>query len=270
MVPQEDCRCGRKEAITFAIAIACLTGHVGILGWPHPLPRNDQEENMSDSEPASDSDPELSSASDSQESDADEINEVSVHEPAGRRGACSFVHLEQVYLFQGYEGGAALDQRPQGSLAVLDPQAGRWSSVSTSGEVLPESISGACCAVMNDCLYTFGGWIAGFRNADVHELDLESLVWRKLKPDNPGKGPFLKDKAGMVPYGEEMLCVFAEYGYPSENHITQGGYRGQTGASYKSDPDSFHGICWTNELHLFHVKRCKPYGNWRAWSHMIT
>ena len=213
--------------------------------------------NMSDFElsSASDSDSELSSASDSQESDADEFNEASVHEPVGRRGACSFVHLEHVYLFQGYEGGAALAQRPQGSLPFLDPQAGRWSSVSTLGEVLPKSISGACCAVVNDCLYTFGGWIAGFRNADVHELDLESLAWKKLEPCNPGEGPFLKDKAGMVGYGEEMLCVFGGYGYPSESHITQGGYRQQEGASYNWDPNS--GICWTNELHLLHIKKCK-------------
>jgi len=186
------------------------------------------------------------------------------HDPLGRRGACSFVHDEQFYLLQGYAGGSVLDQRPRKSLEVLNMSTGQWSSVTTSGEALPESISGACCTVINGRLYTFGGWIAGLRNADVHELDLVSLVWKKLEAGNPGEGPFLKDKAGVVSYGEAMLCVFGGYGYPGWNHFNQGSYRRQKGASYDWDANSFHEICWTNELHLFHVKECKPYG--QIWS----
>ena len=122
----------------------------------------------------------------------------------------------------------------------------------------PHAISGACCTVIDDHLYVFGGWVSGLRTADVHELNLASLIWRKLEPTNQGEGPFLKDKAGMVSYGNHMLCVFGGYGYPGHDHISLDGvYRHQKGASYAWDRSSFHEICWTNELHLLDIKTRK-------------
>ena len=60
-----------------------------------------------------------------------------------------------------------------------------------------------------------------------------------------------KDKAGMVAYGDEMLCVFGGYGdAPERNGIVR-----QRGAQYDTDMASVWGFCWTNELHLFHIKK---------------
>lgn len=175
-------------------------------------------------------------------------------EPAGRRGACSFIHNNKFYLYSGYAGGPALTQRSQSELSVLDVTSGCWSTEQTTAaeEDVPKCISGACCTVTNNCLYVFGGWLAGLRNADIHELNLTTLVWRELLAKNPEHGPMLKDKAGMVAYGKRMLCVFGGYGYPSREHIS-----GQAGASYHSDQTSYAQICWTNELHLFNVLTCK-------------
>ena len=103
--------------------------------------------------------------------------------------------------------------------------------------------------MIDNCLYTFGGWR---RNANVHELNLTSMVWRHLKAQNSGDGPFLKDKAGMVAYGRHMVCVLGGYGYPHREHNA---FRGQKGAQY--DWDSSGVMCWTNELHLFHIEECK-------------
>ena len=174
-------------------------------------------------------------------------------------------------IHQGYTGGPALSVSPQQSLEVFDLHTAEWSTVNASNEPgegepeteeiqssdHPKSISGACCTVINDCLYTFGGWLAGFRNADVHELNLSTMVWRHLEAQNRGDGPFLKDKAGMVAYGRHMVCVLGGYGYPGREHIIDGIYRGQKGAQYAWDLSSILDICWTNELHLFHIEQCE-------------
>ena len=104
---------------------------------------------------------------------------------------------------------------------------------------------------MNNCLYTFGGWLF---SALIHELNLTSMVWRRLKAQNSGDGPLLKCNAGMVAYGSHMVCVLGGIGKPGREHIINGIYRGQKGAQY--DWDS-HQRCYTNELHLFHVEKCK-------------
>ena len=177
-------------------------------------------------------------------------------EPAGRRGACSFIYNDKFCLYSGYSGGEAHKQRSMTTLNVLDLTSGCWATENTAGEGedLPQCLSGACCTVTNDCLYVFGGWLAALRNANIHELKLSTLTWRKLPAVNPGKGPILKDKAGIVAYGKHMLCVFGGYGYPNWDHTIR-----QSGATYDPDPDyALYGgqICWTNELHLFHVPTC--------------
>ena len=186
----------------------------------------------------------------------DEGKEEKSNEPPGRRGACSFIHNDRFYLYSGYSGGPALVQRSEAELRVLDLHSGLWSAEKTSSEGLPECISGACCTVVDDCLYVFGGWLAGFRNAAVHELKLSTLTWRELPEKNPESGPILKDKAGMVAYGKHMLCVFGGYGYPTWE---QGG--GQRDAAYHPDEESSGHIYWTNELHLFNIPTSRPLYN---------
>lgn len=196
----------------------------------------------------------------SEQSEAEEEETGSSYEPRGRRGACSFIHHDKFYLFEGYTGGPVLAPKSQSDFQTFDLHAVEWSVVHPTGEreeQLPSTISGACCTITNDRLYVFGGWVGGRRTADLHELDLDTMVWRRLDPKNPGEGPFLKDKAGIVPYGTQMVCVVGGYGYPSWDHLTNGRVEGQTGASYDWDVDQPFPICWTNELHLFHVETRK-------------
>ena len=175
-------------------------------------------------------------------------------EPLGRRGQCCLVKGDKLYLYGGYSQHYWSSQ-PRGShLDVFDFTNHEWSSLATTGEQ-PTAISGACCVGIKNCLYLFGGWYQGWRNADVHELDLILLKWRKLAGWELEGGPMCKDKAGMVDYGEEMLCVMGGYGYPGNELGTT-----QPGATYSWDTDSVHGLCWTNELHLFHIKSCKMIG----------
>lgn len=174
-----------------------------------------------------------------------------IKEPIARRGACSFIYDGKFYLYRG----DSLNYEDPYKLDVLDLNSGCWATeitLETDGTNLP--LSGACCTVINDCLYVFGGF-GGIRQANVHELNLSTRTWRKLSAINPEEGPILKDKAGMVAYGKHMLCVFGGYGH---GHLILSQWdwpmNRQSGATY--DPDGLSPIYWTNELHLFNIPTC--------------
>jgi N-acetylneuraminic acid mutarotase len=173
-------------------------------------------------------------------------------EPEGRRGQWSVVHGGKFYLYGGYTAGKeALTFQSMIHLHVFDVTTCEWSVVKTGGN-RPRSYSGACSTLIGDKMYMFGGWFMGMRKADIHELNLVNYEWKKLTSDDYMEGsPLLKDKAGMVAYGTEMLCVTGGYGYPCDFH------RKQKGASFHLDANSYYEIGWTNELHLFHIKSRK-------------
>ena len=177
-----------------------------------------------------------------------------ITEPLGKRGACSVVYNGKLYMFGGYCGSDFLLELiglvENRELCVFDFTEYKWSMVKTYGD-FPRVITGACATVIADCLYLFGGWYRGNRNPDVHQLNLETMTWKRLTKERMKGGPMCKDKAGMVDYGEDMLCVMAGYGYPPDGFVKQ------TGASYHWDPDFVMELCWTNELHLFHTKTCE-------------
>lgn len=162
-------------------------------------------------------------------------------------GPCSAVHGEELYLFG--------DTRTCGSseIAVLDFTTYEWKSLATAGDV-PRLPSGASVAVIGDCLYMFGGFVIGLGlSADLYELNLVSFKWRLL-PSGPEleSRPILKDKAGMVDYADEWLCVMGGYG------SSQSPTRRQKGASYHLDRSERGCIlCWTNEFHMYNVRSCK-------------
>lgn len=64
--------------------------------------------------------------------------------------------------------------------------------------------------------------------------------------------PLHKDKAGMVDYGTEMLCIMGGYGFrfywPA--HVLQ------KRSSFCQDPRPGN-YGWNNELHLFHIRSSK-------------
>lgn len=174
-------------------------------------------------------------------------------EPLGRRGSCSFVHNEKFYLFHGYNGPH--DRQREQGLYSYDLRTAEWSEdVLDTTRREKHVVSGEAFALVRSTLYTFGGWWDGERNSRVRELDLDTFRWREYTPNNPSEGPMHKDKAGMVAYGDEMLCVFGGYG---EAPSVRNGIARQRGAQYDTDMASVWGFCWTNELHLFHLKNCE-------------
>ena len=180
------------------------------------------------------------------------------HQPVGRRGACCFSYDGAVYILQGHEDNyllPSLDDEKTLRRFLLKER--RWDLQAITETAISSAVSGSCCCLLGDqYLVTFGGWKSGLRVADVHMLDLNEMSWIKCDISNPAEGPFLKDKAGMIPYGNDMVCVIGGYGYPSVHHIQRGVHHGQKGAQYFWDHQN--GLCWTNEIHLF----CYKSGRW--------
>ena len=179
-----------------------------------------------------------------EESSVKEGKEKNNKEPTGRHGVCSFVYNNNFYLY----GGRSFE-RSTIKLDVLDLTSGCWVTKITTGEAPDRSLFGACCTVTNGCLYLFGGILGFSRNANVYELNLNTLTWRNLPARNQREGPMGKDKTGIVTYGKHMLCVFGGYGDLDEDGMIR-----QSGATYDGpDPENWAGMYWTNELHLFHI-----------------
>lgn len=181
-------------------------------------------------------------------------SEVAGYQPAGRRGACCFTYDGAVYVLQGHKSIFLYDEENKIHRFLL--REGKWETIALPQAVMGSYASGSCCCVVGEreqeqYLTVFGGWVAGHRKADVHTLNLSNMNWKKCGIANPGEGPFLKDKAGIIPYGSDMVCVVGGYGYPSWHHVSENGvYQGQKGAKYHWD--HHNGLCWTNEVHLFH------------------
>ena len=191
-------------------------------------------------------------------------------EPDAEGEAFSFVHSDHFYVWQYSQPyipiprhSVRLNQgvpRDDGSVSQLKLPLQRYSFSSAQWNgVLPESVDPkpeeisylprpaedrVCCAVLGDCAYTFGGfWYHGYA---VHELNLETMIWRRLKAKHrEGACPMNKKNAGMVACGGEALCVFGGFGPDTGRH--------QPGATYHTD-DAHPGYCLTNELHLFDIK----------------
>lgn len=195
-----------------------------------------------------------------QESDREEATER--REPVGRTCAFSFVHNDLFYVGHCFcfteeqyelfsDSGYSEDQLLP--LQRFDFATAQWSGVSPVSvdrhrkgkrkRKFPAS-GFVCCAVVGNCAYAFGGrWRYGYA---VHELNLETMAWQRLEPQNREDGPMDKKSAGMVAYGEEGLCIFGGYGPVTDRH--------QPGATYHTDHSSSLSTCFTNEVHLFHIK----------------
>ena len=134
----------------------------------------------------------------------------------------------------------------------FDAASERWHCLPTSGNPPPGCI-GVACAVIGSKFYVFGGRTKDMLFSTLSELDLDTLIWKELKPLSPPENtPTAKMGSAMVSIDNRYLIVYGGYGVPAATSAA-----GQ-GVEYVPDPGK--GV-WTNELHCFDLKTGMLYHN---------
>lgn len=167
--------------------------------------------------------------------------------PPAKEGLCACVHNETVYVLSGRDPSSPYT--PQSTIHTLDTESKVWTKMTSRGEATPPFTAGSSCVAIGNRIYTFGGWLRGAVNNQIHEFNIETKTWKHLEPYNTAHQPMMKNKQGMVAHGDDALLIFGGYGEPAI------GASLQKGADYIIDNSSlWFSLLWTNELHLFRIR----------------
>ena len=130
-------------------------------------------------------------------------------------------------------------------IETFDPFLERWEQQPTTGAPPPGLYSGACASIL-DSLYTYGGLDGSSYQSGLHCLCTSAMEWRKLEERFPQDGPMRKIGCHMVQFND-TLVLFGGYGFPRAAI--------QPGSSFIKIKAFSDGRGWTNEFHLFDVKK---------------
>ena len=155
---------------------------------------------------------------------------------------------ENCYLWGGHFSGK--DQKsPTLSLQTFHPINGMWETKTTTGDAPFGLLDGACTTVSKS-LYHFGGNDGNQFYNSLHCLECDTLQWSELHTS--ASRPMPKSGCGIVTYLEEALSaasliVFAGYGKPVSPT--------EPGARFIPETRFSGWRGWTNEMHLFNLKK---------------
>ena len=137
-------------------------------------------------------------------------------------------------------------ERLDSVVETFDPFLERWEQQPTTGAPPPGLYSGACASIL-DSLYTYGGLDGSSRQSDLYHLCTSAMEWRKLEERIPQDGPLRKFGCRMVQFNDGILVLFGGYGFPRAAILP--------GSSFIKSQSFSDGRGWTNEFHLFDVKK---------------
>ena len=137
-------------------------------------------------------------------------------------------------------GGCSIVEDCATAVYRFDSYQETWTSHLTRGSPHP-GVNGCTIASAGHYLYIFGGEdLEGSYIDSLHQLDTATSVWTELSAKD---GPMKKSACGMVVYDDKVV-LFGGLGVPSGPI--------QPGSEYIPDNE---GTGWTNELHLFNLKK---------------
>ena len=135
------------------------------------------------------------------------------------------------------------------SLHFFDHLAETWTTSECSGTP-PLGLDGCSCASEGDSLFIYGGEdVEGDYQSTLHKLDTTSCAWTLLSSDGPRK----MRNCGMVKF-HDYLILFGGYGERTGST--------QDGAEFK---ENYDGNGWTNEIHMFDLKKGEDRGMQGKW-----
>ena len=121
-----------------------------------------------------------------------------------------------------------------------------WTQKDTTGDI-PKANFGIASAHRGNKLYAFGGEVTyngRDYNNTLSELDVSTLEWRELHPENPQDAPIPKKDSAMISYLHYLL-VYGGVGMFGE-------HEGHKYAKYTGHGGS---IAFNNEVTLFDIER---------------
>ena len=164
--------------------------------------------------------------------------EVQRYTPAGRLYHQAVSIDRKVYMW----GGAGSVN--QSAVEVFDLCTETWVQHITNGMPHP-GIYSVVCIVSEGQLYAYGGSDGKARYALLNKLDVNTLTWSLVSPQDPN-GPMRKWECGLVCFHGHMLALFGGYGFPNDPI--------QSGSEFIQDDCFKRAIGWTNELHAFDLR----------------
>ena len=136
-------------------------------------------------------------------------------------------------------------ERLDSVIETFDPFLERWEQQPTTGAPPPWLYEGACASIQ-DSLYTYGGMDGSSHQSGLYHLCTSAMKWRKLEERIPQDGPMRKARCRMVQFND-TLVLFGGYGFPRAAI--------QPGSIFIKNKVISDGHGWTNEFHLFDVKK---------------
>lgn len=163
---------------------------------------------------------------------------------AARYGAFSFTYNGCFYII-----GGSREDFEEDSATVLECfslQDG-WQMFPLKGERAPRGWCGIQGAIVDQCLYIFGGWCGDSfdpsrRNSSVRCINLESHELTTVSPLDQACLPMRKDKYGCVEQ-DKVLYVFGGYGRRLGLPAVD--------SDFHLDMSTMADWGWTNEFHSF-------------------
>ena len=117
-------------------------------------------------------------------------------------------------------GGHTLNETKERALRTVnefDKKRRSWYKRETKGDPHP-GFSQVASAAFGKYLYLYGGSDGEELNGVLSRLDLETMMWSQLSPENAVNGPMKKDACGMVHFrhqnGKHKLVIMCGYAQP--------------------------------------------------------
>lgn len=192
------------------------------------------------------------------------------YEPSARFWHFSHLNGSKVYIRGGcttnFDSKSGRKEVAE-TIEQFDTDSGIWCKLKTKGTPHPGLTAVACARLFGKYLYTFGGFDAETVSERLHgvlsQLDLETLTWSRLS-DETTDGPMRKDACGMVHIESDKLAVFCGYAHPNDPTQSNGG-SSDLASTFTQNKHVKDGTGWTNEIHLFDIKKRKQCYHYALW-----
>ena len=167
------------------------------------------------------------------------------YEPMSRIWHASWQTGNKTLLYSGVtkDYSNKTKKRLASVVEVFDSYTESWQQKVVTGETPAPGLCSAATALIDNDLFTFGGWDGSRWYNSLHRLSHSSKWFAICPQENRAESPMAKQGSGMVAFGDN-LALFGGYGIPHGP--------AQPGSSFQCTglTDS---AGWTNEFHMFNL-----------------